>query len=132
MMENIPEITSAEQFEKLVLQADVPVVVTFYADWCGDCRRLCPHLAAAADEYRDRISFARVEDSHRDLEEKYGVHLIPDVMIFVDREIVRRWVNVTDISEYRPAFDAVLSGQRPQRPASGKDTTEAPGTPRQP
>lgn len=111
MLDGMPEITTVEQFEKLVLHADKPVVVTFYADWCGDCWRLGPHLAAAAEQLGGRIDFYRVEDSHRDLEEQYGVHLIPDVMVFVDGHIVRRWVNATDGAEYRPALEGVLGGR---------------------
>ena len=111
MLDGMPEITSVEQFEKLILHADRPVVVTFYADWCGDCRRLGPHLAGAAERLGGKMDFYRVEDAHRDLEERCGVHLIPDVMVFVEGLLVRRWVNVTDGAEYPPALQGMLSSQ---------------------
>ena len=101
-----------------MLAEPLPVVVTFYADWCGDCKRLCPHLAKMADEYAGRIKFVRVEDSRRDLEAAYGVHLIPDVFLFYGGKLVSRWINVTDEGAYRRTFDAFL--KRHPAPATSR------------
>jgi thioredoxin 1 len=109
MLERIAEIASLEQFDKEVLRANKPVVVTSCADWCGDCRRLCPHIAEMAEEYAGGIRFLRVEDSHRDIEAEYGVHLIPDVMVFVGGKLISRWINVTEASAYRPTLERILA-----------------------
>ncbi len=112
MIESIPEITTPEQFDRQVLGADRPVVVTFYADWCGDCRRLGPHVGEWAEAYGGRMDFVRVDDSRRELEARYGVHMIPDVLVFVRGKLTCRWVNVTDPSAYRATFDRVLAAAR--------------------
>ena len=109
MMDNMLELTSEEQFAREVLQSAPAVVVTFYADWCGDCKRMCPHLAAIADEYAGRMKFVRVEDSRRDIEARYQVHMIPDVLLFYGGKLIHRWVNITDGSAYRPTFERFLA-----------------------
>ncbi|KKM03409.1 hypothetical protein LCGC14_1774720 [marine sediment metagenome] len=108
MMDDIEEITTPEQFDSEVLQGELPVVVTFYADWCGDCKALCPHVEQWARDYDGRMKFVRVEDAHRDLEETYGVHMIPDVIVFVRGKLTCRWVNVTDPAAYRATFDRIV------------------------
>jgi thioredoxin-like negative regulator of GroEL len=108
MMDDLREIVTGEQLDEVVRRTERPVVVTFYADWCGDCRRLCPHVGEWAEAYRGRMEFVRVEDSRRELEARYGVHMIPDVIVFVRGKLTCRWVNVTDPSAYRATFDRIL------------------------
>ena len=104
MMDNMIEIDGAEAFDREVLSAGGPVVVTFYADWCGDCRQASPGLSALAGEFGGRLKFVKVEDSHRDIEQRCGVRPIPTVLIFRNGKEVRRWVNVKDPAAYRDAF----------------------------
>ena len=108
MLENMDEITGSEQFDREVLGTEGPVVVTFFAEWCGDCQAIKPHVQAWAKEYAGRMRFVWVEDAHRDLEARYGVHMIPDVIVFVKGKIISRWVNVADENAYRSTFDRIL------------------------
>ncbi|MHC4718325.1 MAG: thioredoxin family protein [Planctomycetota bacterium] len=108
MMDEMLEITSAEEFDREVLEAEVPVVVTFYADWCGDCVKLCPHVDQWAKQYAGRMKFVCVEDARRDLEERYMVHMIPDVLVFFGGKLIHRWINVIDPDAYGPTFDRLL------------------------
>ena len=109
MMDEMLDVTSEEQFDKEVLQAELPVVVTFHAEWCGDCKKMYPHLSAMADEYGQRMKFVRVEDSHRDIEARYQVHMIPDVLLFYGGKLIHRWVNITDENAYPPTFERFLA-----------------------
>jgi len=103
------EITSGEQFDREVLgETEMPVVVTFTAEWCGDCQRIAPHVVKWAQEYAGRMKFVWVEDARRDLEEKYHVHMIPDVIVFVGGKLISRWVNVSEGDAYRKTFDRIL------------------------
>ncbi len=107
-MGKIVEITSAAEFDKEVLEAGLPVVVTFYAAWCSDCVTLCPYVEQWAAEYAGRMKFVRVEDARRELEDRYHVHMIPDVLVFLGGKLIHRWVNVIDPNAFRPTFDRLL------------------------
>lgn len=77
-------LTIREDFEKTVLQADRPVLVDFWATWCGYCRRLSPVIDRLADSVGDRLAVVKVDiDEHEALAEKYGVDTIPTLMLFV-------------------------------------------------
>ncbi len=93
---------TAENFEQEVLRSDVPVLVDFWASWCGPCRMLSPvveEIAAQADGFK----VAKVNvDEESDLAEQYGILSIPCLIVFKDGKEARRSVGVI------PA-DAVLS-----------------------
>ncbi len=77
-------IGEAAELASLLSSTTVPVLVDFYADWCGPCRRLAPELSAVADLWQDGAKIVKVNvDKHRELAEKYGVNGIPDMRIFV-------------------------------------------------
>ncbi|HUU22564.1 MAG TPA: thioredoxin domain-containing protein [Phycisphaerae bacterium] len=109
MMNDVPEIASAADFDSEVLQARLPVVAVFYADWCGDCVKLCPQVDRWAAEYAGRMKFVRLEDARRELEDRYMVHMIPDVLVFFGGKLIHRWVNVIDPDAFRPTFDRLLA-----------------------
>jgi len=109
MPDDMHEITSGEQFDREVLgETDRPVVVTFLAEWCGDCQVLKPHVRQWATDYVGRMKFVWVADARRDLEDRYGVGMIPDVIVFVGGKLISRWVNVADGNAYRATFDRIL------------------------
>ena len=79
----VQRITSVEQFDEVVIKADKPVLVDFFATWCGPCRRLAPIIHKLAKEYEGRIVFVKIDtDQTRELAAKYKVSGIPDVRIF--------------------------------------------------
>ena len=81
-MSNVKEVTT-ETFEKEVLSSDVPVLVDFWAEWCGPCKQLAPRVEEAAQQYGEQIKVCKVDiEEHRDLAVQYGIRSIPSLIIF--------------------------------------------------
>jgi thioredoxin 1 len=102
-------ITSAEEFESAVLKADKPVLVDFYADWCGPCRMLAPTIEKLAKEYQGRAVVAKVNvDSLSALASQYGIQGIPAVFVFDKGQVVQRLVGLRPQSDYAKALDKLV------------------------
>ncbi len=75
-------LTDAE-FEENVLKSDKPILVDFYADWCGPCKAIAPFLADLADEYQGKVKVAKLNvDKNNQAPAKYGVRGIPTLILF--------------------------------------------------
>jgi thioredoxin 1 len=88
MTQNIIEIED-DLFEEKVLKSDKPVMVDFWAPWCGPCKAIAPTIEALENEYGDKITFAKVNvDENPTSPIKYGVQAIPTLIFFNGGEIV--------------------------------------------
>ena len=86
-MANIEEITD-NNFDLQVLKSDVPVVVDFWAQWCGPCRKLTPVLEQIQNEFKDLIKVVKIDaDKNVNTAKEYGVFSLPSVLIFKDGEV---------------------------------------------
>lgn len=84
---------TAENFDSEVLKSDKPVLIDFYADWCGPCRMLAPVLEEAAKELGDSIKVGKVNcDDDADLAAKYNVSSIPCLVLIKGGEEIKRSV----------------------------------------
>jgi thioredoxin 1 len=94
------------EFDKKVLQSEKPVVVDFYADWCGPCRVIKPILEKLSAE-RDDILFVKVNvDGSHDIAGKYGVTGIPNVLLFKNGEVAGQVVGAAPKATFEKLIDS--------------------------
>ncbi len=96
-MSSLQAVTS-EDFEQSIIQADTPVLVDFYADWCGPCKKQAPILGELAEEFDGKVKFAKVDidvGENKDLAVKYGVLSVPTLILFNEGEVKEKMVGVT-------------------------------------
>ena len=86
------KITS-ENFEKEVLRSDVPVMVDFFATWCGPCRMIAPFIEEISEEYEGKVKVGKIDvDEASELAIAFGVSSIPTVIVFKNGEIYKKAV----------------------------------------
>jgi thioredoxin 1 len=108
MSEYVTEL-SDDTFEQEVLQADMPVLVDFWAEWCMPCKMIAPTLEQLAQEYDGRVKVAKVDtDSCRQTAIKYGISAIPTLILFKDGAMARKFVGLQSKQDLRSAIDDVL------------------------
>jgi len=96
----VHNITSVAQFEQDVLKAEKPVLVDFWAPWCGPCRMVAPEVEAVAENLADRVIVVKVNiDDLKDLADRYNVMSIPTLIVFKGGNEINK------ITGFRPKKD---------------------------
>jgi thioredoxin 1 len=105
------QIVGEDSFQKAVLQAQSPVMVDFWAQWCGPCLATAPVLEELAKEYTGKIDFAKVDvDANGPLAAKYGIASIPTMILFKGGQPVQQVVGYKGKKELQKVLDRVLEG----------------------
>jgi thioredoxin 1 len=107
------------QFETDVLHATSPVLVDFYAPWCGPCRMVAPLLEGLAAEYAGRVSLVKVNvDEAPDLALRYQITGVPTLMLFRNGRVVDTLVGVPSPRALRARLDALVGAAQPAAAAA--------------
>ena len=98
-------ILNEDNFEKEVLKSEIPVLVDFWATWCGHCKMLAPPIAKIAEENSGVIKVCKLDvDEEPEIAAKYGISSIPTLKVFVNGEVVNSSVGV----QPKAAIEALL------------------------
>lgn len=108
MAGNVVEL-SDDNFKSEVLDAKMPVVVDFWAEWCGPCRAMSPIIEQLAQSLQGKAKVCKLNvDSARNTAINYGISAIPTILIFKDGQAVERFVGLTPAEEIEAAVNRLL------------------------
>src|SRR5690242_42508 len=99
-------------FDKDVLNADVPVLVDFWAEWCGPCRMMAPTVDQVATDYAGKVKVGKLDvDSNQQTAARYGIRGIPTLLLFKGGQIVEQKVGAIGKPEFQKMLDKYVSAE---------------------
>ena len=104
-----PRHLTGEEFDTVVMESELPVIVDFWAEWCGPCHAIAPSVAKLAEEYDGRALVTKVNaDDYPDILSRYGIMGIPTLIYFKDGKEVDRVVGVTPYGALKGKLERLL------------------------
>lgn len=99
----------SEKFEEEVVRSSTPVLVDFYADWCGPCRIIEPVIERLSQEYAGKVKFVKIDtDANQDLATRFEVMSIPTVMLFKGGKVRERIIGAAPGSVYKQKVESLI------------------------
>ena len=104
-----PRAVTDSDFQQEVLEADTPVLVDFWADWCAPCKMVAPILDELAEEYDGKVKFTKLDvDSNPQIAMQYGIRSIPTLLVFKDGGAVDQVVGAVPKAAIKKRLDSAL------------------------
>ena len=105
----ITQIVGEENFQKIVFESKLPVLVDFWAKWCAPCQAVAPILEELAKEYAGKLNFAKVDvDENSSLAAKYNIAAIPTMLLFKGNQPIKQVTGYKSKKELKKILDAIL------------------------
>lgn len=109
MTDSIPHL-NGDEFQKEVVHSDLPVLVDFYADWCGPCKMIAPVIEQLSKEYAGKVKFVKVNtDENQELAGGFGIMSIPTVMFFSKGKVEDMVVGAVPATVFKKKLDSLVS-----------------------
>ena len=114
MSSDLIQHTSDAAFDSDVLKADKPVLVDYWAEWCGPCKMIAPILDEVSKDYDGRLKIAKMNvDENRDVPAKFGIRGIPTLMLFKDGQLAATKVGALSKAQLTAFIDSHLQSASP-------------------
>jgi len=108
MSEQMTELTDTT-FDQIVHSSDVPVLVDFWAPWCGPCKMMTPIIEEIASEYAGKAKVCKLNtDEARDSAIEFGINAIPTTILFKDGQVQKKWVGLTAKKQLVEAIEELI------------------------
>ncbi|MDA0769202.1 MAG: thioredoxin [SAR202 cluster bacterium Casp-Chloro-G4] len=107
----VPIAVTDANFDEEVLQSDIPVLVDFWAEWCGPCKMISPVVDELAEEYDGKVKFTKVDvDSNPKTAMNYGIRGIPALLIFDGGKVAKQVVGAVPKASLKKSIDEAIGG----------------------
>jgi thioredoxin 1 len=108
MAGNVIELTDAD-FDSTIHDSEVPVLVDFWAPWCGPCKMIAPIIEEIAGQYGETAKICKVNtDDHREAAVEYGINAIPTLILFNEGQIAKKWTGLTTKKDITAEIDQLI------------------------